>query len=175
MRNGWSLIGAGSLAPDEIDLIAEAAALDPSFAQRVGYLLEGAATGAAADYQLIDPLTIAGSPSSVKAGNPITLYLKATVKDTNGGINDHWQIVVAAAEVNAQGALVTGGLRNSGTIGSGIQLYSNTLYLRDNSPGSSQYTMQLGAMPNPAKTINYAVELFANHSDTPVWDWSLWQ
>jgi len=120
-------------------------------------------------------------PEMVTPGSPIQVKIYGDVVDKNAGDIDNWAVTVATALVDAKG---NPDLNNRifKTFGSdiyginpstGIWIpYSKKIALRDN-VNAGNYNPSFGVMPNNPVTI--WSELFACHTTSIPWDWSLWE
>ncbi len=148
-------------------ILKAAAELDPSFAEKYGL-------GAAADYRY-ESFAITNYPQGVPPGDAIFVDVSAKVFDLNAGWPDAWQVVVAGAVVDDDGKPT--GLRiytahPSSSRGSPLP-YQNVIVVNDPWNITSPHThLVLGQMGT--SSISVVVQLFANHSDSPEWDWSQW-
>ncbi len=176
MNKGWTgLSVAGSplagRSADEIRILKEAAALDPAFAAKLG--LDKLATGAVDDYQVTE-FIFGDVPLNPKPGDDVFVDIIGSVFDQYAGLPDAWQIVVAVAAVDGFGnpdpSLRTFNVFKSATNGL-PEPYSNHIKIADAFNAAHSH-MVLGKMGS--STLYIKAQLFANHSDSPEWDWSLW-
>jgi len=162
----WKMIGdRGGYTDKERQVLEAAARADPAFAKKIGMHL-----AAASDYTVegFDALPA----TNVVPGTDLFIDVYGDVYDINAGLNDRWAILILAAVVDVGGnptSLKTSEYENSAVHGYPLPLYN---HIKIGFPGPLHWHAVLGVMPNA--TVNWKVKLFAAHSDTLAWDWSLW-
>ncbi len=163
----WKEIGAmGGYTEREQQILEAAARVDPAFAKKLGQV----EVGAASDYTIegFDALPA----TNVKAGDPLFIDVYGDVYDVQAGYPDRWAILILAAVIDVSGnptSLKTNEYENSAVHGYPAPLYN---HIKIGFPGPLHWHAVLGTMPNTP--INWKVKVFASHSDTTPWDWSLW-
>ncbi|MHB8084324.1 MAG: hypothetical protein ACYDHZ_00665 [Dehalococcoidia bacterium] len=105
-------------------------------------------------------------------GTDLFVDVYGDVYDTLAGMPDSWSILLLAAVVGTNGMPLS--LKTAEYETSSIHGYPTPYYnhIKIGYPGPLHWHAVLGTMPN--NLVSIAVELFANHSDSAAWSWSLW-
>lgn len=119
-------------------------------------------------------------PLSLVVGSNIAVTVAGRVTDLHAGDIDNWQIAVAIAQVDSHGNPDPTN-RIAKSFGSDLYgiapsteiyvPYSKVICICDTVLDTT-YNPHFGVMPNAPLTV--WVELFASHSTSTPWDWSMW-